>query len=232
MEDKIIEEDIEMIDIMIIIEVGTSQEKGHLPEIIVVTEIEAQVIVDLGLVPELVQIEIGLDVTIVESMTILQEIVLILDKREDLERLQQMLNMKAEEQTYIQDSPHRKSQRSFKLMNSRDDTTTFLPLDSRIGGQNRDSPTVGQYLTRDQTKYIYKKVETGEMINTDMIQQEIKQEKQLGRIDDTSRETNPYKELIVNNVEKIEPLMTQMEQWSILSNVLNYVQHSRFQFHE
>ena len=70
MEDKIIEEDIEMIDIMNIIEAGTGQEKGHLQEIIVVTEIEAQVIVDLGLVPELVQIEIGLDVTIVESMTI------------------------------------------------------------------------------------------------------------------------------------------------------------------
>ena len=50
----------------------------------------------------------------------------------------------------------------------------------------------------------------------------------MNRIDDTNRETNPYRELIVNNVEKIEPLMTQMEQRSILSNVLNYVQHSRF----
>ena len=29
-------------------------------------------------------------------------------------------------------------------------------------------------------------------------------------------------------MEKIEPLLTQMEQWSILRNVLNYVQHSRF----
>ena len=76
-------------------------------------------------------------------------------------------------------------------MNGRDDTTTFLPLDSRIGGQNRDSPTVGQYLTRDQTRYIYKKVETGEIINMDMIQQEIEQEKQLGRIDDTSRRDKP-----------------------------------------
>ena len=28
--------------------------------------------------------------------------------------------------------------------------------------------------------------------------------------------------------QKIEQFMTQMEQWSILSNVLNYVQHSRF----
>ena len=46
-------------------------------------------------------------------------------------------------------------------------------------------------------------------------------------MDGTSRETNPYKELIVDNAEKIEPLMTQMERWSILSNVLNYVQHSR-----
>ena len=113
-------------------------------------------------------------------------------------------------------------------MNGRDDTTTFLPLDSRIGGQNRDSPTVGQYLTRDQMRYIYKKVETGEIINTNMIQQEIEQEKLLGKIDDTSGETNRYRELIVNNAEKIEPLMTQMEQWSILSNILNYVQHTRF----
>ena len=114
-------------------------------------------------------------------------------------------------------------------MNIRDDTTTFLPLDSEIGGQSRDScPTVRQYLTSDQTKYIYRKVENGEMINTDTIQQEIEHEKQLGRIDDTSGETNSYKELIVNNAEKIEPLMTQMEQWLILSNILNYVQHSRF----
>ena len=62
----------------------------------------------------------------------------------------------------------------------------------------------------------------------DTIQQEIEQEKQLGRIDDTSGETNSYKELIVNKAERMEPLMTQMEQWSILSNILNYIQHSRF----
>ena len=54
------------------------------------------------------------------------------------------------------------------------------------------------------------------------------QEDQLSKIDDTSGETNPYRELIVNYAEKVEPLMTQMEQWSILSNVLNYVQHGKF----
>ena len=114
-------------------------------------------------------------------------------------------------------------------MNGRDDTTTFLPLNFRIGGQNRDSySTVGQYLTRDQARYINIKVETGEMINTDTIQQEIEQEKQLNRIDDDNGEINPYRELIVSNAERTEPLMMQMEQWSILSNILNYIQHSKF----
>ena len=59
------------------------------------------------------------------------------------------------------------------------------------------------------------------------LHQEIEQERQLNRINDTSRETNPYKELIVNNTEKIEPLLTQMEQWSILSNTLNYIQYDK-----
>ena len=90
------------------------------------------------------------------------------------------------------------------------------------------TPQEGQYLTRDQTKYVYKRVEMGEMINTDTIQQEIEQEKQLNKMDDESGEINPYRELVVNNAEKIESPMTQMEQWSILSNILNYVQHSKF----
>ena len=63
-------------------------------------------------------------------------------------------------------------------MNGRDGTTAFLPLDSRIGGQGRDNyPTVGQYLTREQAKHIYKKVETGQTINVDTMKLEIEQEK-------------------------------------------------------
>ena len=57
---------------------------------------------------------------------------------------------------------------------------------------------------------------------------EIEQEKQLNRMDDDSGEVNPYRELVVNKAEKIEMQKTQMEQWSILSNLLNYVQHSKF----
>ena len=40
-------------------------------------------------------------------------------------------------------------------------------------------------------------------------------------------EINSYQELIVSNAERVESLMTQMEQWSILSNVLNYIQHDK-----
>ena len=107
-------------------------------------------------------------------------------------------------------------------MNGRNDTATFLPLDFKIGGQIRDRySTVGQYLTRDQVRYVYKKVETGGMINTDTVLQEIEQEKQLNRMDDDSGEVNPYRELVVINAEKVEMPKTQMEQWSILSNLLN-----------
>ena len=47
-------------------------------------------------------------------------------------------------------------------------------------------------------------------------------------MDDDNGEVNPYRELIVNNAEKVEMQKSQMEQWSILSNSLNYVQHSKF----
>ena len=51
--------------------------------------------------------------------------------------------------------------------------------DSRIGGQSRDShPTVGQHIqAADQARHIYRKVETGGIINIDTLKHEIKQEK-------------------------------------------------------
>ena len=80
-------------------------------------------------------------------------------------------------------------------------------------------------MTRKQTNLVYRKAELSEIITTETLWQELEQERQLNRIDDTSREINPYKELIVNNAEKMEPLLAQMEQWSILGNMLNYIQY-------
>ena len=74
---------------------------------------------------------------------------------------------------------------------------------------------------REQANHIYKKTELGEVIITETLQQELDQERQLHRIDNMSGETNPYKELIVNNAEKIEPLLAQMKQWSMHSYIYN-----------
>ena len=124
----------------------------------------------------------------------------------DLEENQTSLLTNSQNSTV--ESPHGES---FKLMNSTDGTTAFLPLNTKIDGQvNNNRPSVGQFLTREQTKHIYKKTESVEIINTETIQQQLEQERQLDRIDDMNGETNPYKELIVNNAEKVEPLMTQM----------------------
>ena len=49
----------------------------------------------------------------------------------------------------------------------------------------------------------------------------------MDKIDDNSGDENPYRELIVNNACKIENTLSQMEQWSILCNVINYVQYSK-----
>ena len=83
-------------------------------------------------------------------------------------------------------------------------------------------------MTREQDNFVLKKAELGEMINSETLQQELEHERQLNRIDDTNGKTNPYEELIVNNADKIEPLLVQMEQWSILSNKLNYIQYDRY----
>ena len=63
------------------------------------------------------------------------------------------------------------------------------------------------------------------MINTETSQQQLEYKRQLNKIDDTNGDTNPHKEMIVNNAEKIEPLLAQMEQWLILCNMLNYIQY-------
>ena len=51
---------------------------------------------------------------------------------------------------------------------------------------------------------------------------------ELDKMDDNNGDKNPYRELIVNNARKIENMLSKMEQWSILSNVIYYVQYSKY----
>ena len=78
----------------------------------------------------------------------------------------------------------------------------------------------------EQARHVYKKVESGNIIDVNTLKQEI-QVWELSKLDDTSGEDNPYRELIVNNAEKIETVLSQMEQWSILCSVVKYIQYDR-----
>ena len=156
--------------------------------------------------------------------------------KRELEHLQQMHNLEDEQTslklltTNTQDNFNRINSEEnfktgrFKLMKGRNDPITFSPLSPKIYGQiDNNKPKDDQYLTEEQTRHVYKKIELSGIIDADALHHEIEQERELNRIDDASRERNPYKELIVNNAGKIESLMTQMEQWSIISNKLNYI---------
>ena len=75
--------------------------------------------------------------------------------------------------------------------------------------------------------YIYRKVELGSLSNKNIMKEEIDQDVELDKMNNTSGDENPYRELIVNNAGNIENTLSQMEQCSILSNVINYVQYSK-----
>ena len=72
---------------------------------------------------------------------------------------------------------------------------------------------------------MYKKEEKGDLINVETLWQEMEQE--IGKIDDTHKEINLYHDIIVNKAEKDDTLLSQMEEWSILSNVVKYIQYDR-----
>ena len=70
-------------------------------------------------------------------------------------------------------------------------------------------------------------IELGSTINTGTQWQEIEQQWELSKMDDTSGDVNPYRELIVNNAKRVETVLSQMEQWSIMGNVINYIQYDK-----
>ena len=103
---------------------------------------------------------------------------------------------------------------------------------SKLGGENTDrkinkgKDINKEYLTTKLTNYLYRKVELGSLINKSMMRQEVDQDIELDKMTLVER-GNPYRELIVNNAGKIKTTLSQMEQWPILSNVINHVQYDK-----
>ena len=80
-------------------------------------------------------------------------------------------------------------------------------------------------MSEKQANYIDKKVEEGKVINIDTMKNEIEQD--LDREDD-----NPYKRVILNKVYKDDDKTPQMENWSIFSDSVRYVQHDERTSHK
>ena len=81
-------------------------------------------------------------------------------------------------------------------------------------------------LTRVEMRHIYKEVELEGVVNVDAIKQEIEEDK-LCRDNIDDDKVNPYHNILINNIDKENVITSQLEQWSILSNIVNYVQYDR-----
>ena len=82
-----------------------------------------------------------------------------------------------------------------------------------------------EYLTEDQTRYVYKKVETQNNKHRQPWTQEIEDDKMTrNRLSEEDKtETNPYQMAILNKVSKDEIMTEQMIRWSILSDLIKYI---------
>ena len=108
-----------------------------------------------------------------------------------------------------------------------------MSLGPKLGGENinrkisKGKNINQEYLTTKQVNFVYRKVELGSLINKSTMRQEVDQDIELDKIDYTSGEENLYRDIIVNNACNIENTLSQMEQWSILSNIICYVQYNK-----
>ena len=110
-------------------------------------------------------------------------------------------------------------------MKGENDTSSILPLDNKKGGPVRyfkDREAI--YLTEALTRHIYKKVDTGSKINIDTIRQQNDIDR-LTRNKTNEEEINLYQKIVLSKLYKDNTETVRMENWSILSYDVKYVQH-------
>ena len=83
-------------------------------------------------------------------------------------------------------------------------------------------------LTEDQAWHVYRKVERDKAINVETMKQEIEDNKMTRNrlIEEGTTETNPYQMVILNKVYKDNIKTEQMIHWSILSELIKYIDGS------
>ena len=103
-------------------------------------------------------------------------------------------------------------------MKGRNGSTSFLPS-KRKGGFQREI-SFEQCLTKDQTKHIYDKIETGEEIRIrKLVQQNIPD---LSKQETFANNVNQYEKALLSD-RYMRRSNAQMDQWSILSDNIVYV---------
>ena len=94
-----------------------------------------------------------------------------------------------------------------------------MPNRSKKGGTFRND-TGNKYLTEEQEKFVYKKINAGKAIDTCVMKQEMEQENVVG-----TEIENTYQKAILSDVGKKGKDPTQMGDWSILSDHVKYVKN-------
>ena len=96
------------------------------------------------------------------------------------------------------------------LYSDKNDPTTFLPLNTIIGGPVKSiKDTENICLITDQARYIYKKVEQEGIVSVDTIKQEMEEDKlSKNNIDD--EEVNTYHNVIINNIDRENVIASQI----------------------
>ena len=96
-----------------------------------------------------------------------------------------------------------------------------MPSTCKVGGTFTNIRYYGdRYLTEDQVRYVYKKVNAGKEIKTETMKQQMEQEKSIKTEIDGSCD-NTYQKVILNEANKKEKVSMQREDWSILVTMLN-----------
>ena len=106
-------------------------------------------------------------------------------------------------------------------MKGRNGSTSFLPLNKK-GGLIKNV-FAEKYLTEDQTKYVYDKVESGDEIKVRKVSQKFQNKSLPHKQLKEKEENNLYEKVSVSDVNTIDKNKSQMEQWSILSDNIAYV---------
>ena len=112
--------------------------------------------------------------------------------------------------------------------------TSYLPQ-TKKGGRVRFDIKIRyipdkqrECLTEDQARHVYKMVETEKIFNIESMKQEIEDDKMIrNRLkEEDSTETNLYEMAILNNVSRGDIKIEQMIHWSILSDLIKYIDRS------